>query len=394
MKIAIVSKNTRTLDELRRFIEADMGHEVSILQGGVAAIGPLADQQRVDIVLLESSGTDEGEFEFLSQFNSRHPGVVLVLLSSDQSADALLNAMRAGVREVLPSPVGREALQTAMTRIAEKIGKQGAPEAPKKRGKILAFISCKGGSGSTFLATNFAYSLALAEPQKKVLLIDLSLQFGDASLFISDKKGPCTLSDISQQINRVDASFLAASLLQVLPNLGVLTAPEDPVQAMEVKPEHVDILLKLAAHEYDYIILDVGRTLDPVCVKALDHAEVIFPVIQLTLPFIRDAKRLMDIFRSLGYSREKVQLLVNRYEKGGEIRLEDIERTLGVSMFKTIPNSFRAVATSVNQGIPIAKLSKTNPVTRALDELVAAVTQASASATTESSWWSNLLPRK
>lgn len=393
MKIAIVSRNTRTLDELRRFIEADMGHEVAILQGGVAAIGPLADQQRVDIVLLESAGNEEGEFEFISQFNSRHPGVVLILLSSDQSADVLLNAMRAGVREVLPSPVSREALQHAMTRIAEKIGKQGS-EIQKKRGKVLAFISCKGGSGSTFLATNFAYSLALAVPQKKVLLIDLSLQFGDASLFISDKKGPCSLADISQQINRVDASFLAASLLQVLPNLGVLAAPEDPVQAMEVKPEHVDILLKLAAHEYDYIILDVGRTLDPVCVKALDHAEVIFPVIQLTLPFIRDAKRLMDIFRSLGYSREKVQLLVNRYEKGGEIRLEDLERTLGVSMFKTIPNSFRAVATSVNQGIPIAKLSKTNPVTRALDELVAVITQASDSATTETSWWSNLLNRK
>jgi pilus assembly protein CpaE len=31
-------------------------------------------------------------------------------------------------------------------------------------GKVLAFISCKGGSGSTFLATNLAYALAANGP--------------------------------------------------------------------------------------------------------------------------------------------------------------------------------------------------------------------------------------
>lgn len=389
MKIAIVSKNTRTLDELRRFIDVDKGREVLVLQGGAEAIGPVADQQQVDVVVLESSGRENGEFDLLSRFNARHPSVMLILLCADQAAEVLLSAMRAGVREVLPSPVTREALEGALTRVSEKIDQQGAA---RKKGRVLAFISCKGGSGSTFLATNFAYALASAQ-QKKVILIDLSLQFGDASLFISDHKGPCTLADVSRQISRVDAAFLSSGLLQVLPNLGVLAAPEDPVQAMEIKPEHIDVLLSLAENEYDYVILDVGRTLDPVCIKALDHAELIFPVIQLTLPFIRDAKRLMDIFRSLGYAREKVQLLVNRYEKGGEIRLEDIERTLGVTMFRSIPNSFRAVAASVNQGIPITKLARNNPVSRALDELVASVTQGSESSG-GTSWWGNLLHRK
>lgn len=390
MKIAIVSRNARTLEELRRSIEVQSDHEVHDLLGGVDMLIAAVDEVGAEVVVLDAAMREAGDFEFITRFTARHPGVMLILLSVDQSAEVLLQAMRAGVREVLPAPVSSEALQGALARVAEKIGLQGRG---RRTGRVLAFISCKGGSGSTFLATNFAYALASAQPDKKVLIIDLSLQFGDASLFISDHKGPCTLTDIARQINRVDASFLAAGLLQVLPNLGVLAAPDDPVQALEILPEHVERLLDLVASEYDYVILDVGRTLDPVCIKALDHAELIFPVVQLTLPFIRDAKRLMDIFRSLGYPHEKVKLLVNRYEKGGEIRMEDIERTLGVKMYHSIPNSFRAVATSVNQGIPIAKLARNNPVSRALAELVANVTQVSQ---TEQAthWWASLLRRK
>jgi pilus assembly protein CpaE len=139
------------------------------------------------------------------------------------------------------------------------------------------------------------------------------------------------------------------------------------------------------------VILDIGRALDPVSIKALDMADIIFPVMQLTLPFIRDAKRLLEVFRSLEYSPDKIKILVNRYEKRNEIRLEDVERTLGIQVFKTLPNSFRAVAASVNQGVPIDKLAHGNPVARSLQELAHLFATEGESS---SSWWSNLLKRK
>ena len=114
-------------------------------------------------------------------------------------------------------------------------------------------------------------------------------------------------------------------------------------------------------------------------------------MLQVTLPFIRDAKRLLDVFRSLGYARDKIKLLLNRYEKGGEIRLEDLERTLGTSVFKTLPNSFKAVATSVNQGVPISKLSPNNPVSRSLLDMAKQLTRGEDA---ESSWWAGLLQKK
>jgi pilus assembly protein CpaE len=386
LKVAIISKNTKTLEELRRFIVADRSHDIHVIQGDMEMLGPTADQIQPDVLIFEMDENEPLEFSLLSRVNILHPHIILMLISHTQSPDVLLHAMRSGVREVLPSPVQREDLQAAIRRIDENLSLQNSA---RQQGKVFAFIPCKGGSGSTFLASNLGYSLA-TEENKKVVLLDLGLQFGDAALFVSDTKPPTNLAEVARQISRMDGAFLSSSLLPVLPNYGLLAAPEDPIQAMEVRQEHIQALINLARNLYDIVILDVSRALDPVSIKALDNADLIFPVMQFTLPFIRDARRLLEVFRSLGYEREKVHLIVNRFEKGGEIRMEDVERTLGQTVFWTIPNSFRAVAASVNQGIPINKLSKNNPVTRSLNDMGKALVRKEEES---SSWWKSLLMR-
>ena len=124
------------------------------------------------------------------------------------------------------------ALEAAVNRMAAKLaGLRG-----QTTGQVLAFMSCKGGSGATFLATNLGWQLA---ESKSVLLIDLDLQFGGALSYVSDGRPSSTIADVAHDISRLDASFLAASAVKVTPSFSILAAPEDPSKAMEVKPEHV-----------------------------------------------------------------------------------------------------------------------------------------------------------
>ena len=132
---------------------------------------------------------------------------------------------------------------------------------------MLAFIPCKGGSGATFLATNIAYTLAALE-NKRVALFDFNLQFGDASLFVYDSPPTTSIADVARQIQRLDGSFLASSMIQVLPNFGVLAAPEEPENAAEIKTEHINSLFQVASKHYDFVILDVGRELDVISIQA------------------------------------------------------------------------------------------------------------------------------
>ena len=369
MKIAVISPNSAHREDIGRYLQTQDGSRaVALHEGGMTKVRVIADQQRPDLIILDSMCRDLEELPVLEYVSAQHPQTVVVMLCANHSPEFLINAMRAGVREVLQSPATKEALVAAVERIERRLGLGAKPRQP---GQIIAFIPCKGGSGATFLATNLGYQLAAES--KKVILIDLNLQFGDAALFIHDHKPATNLGDVAHNIHRLDASFLAGSLVNVSPNYGVLAAPEDPGQAMEVKPEHVDVLLNLAVNNYDFVIVDVGRVLDAVTIKALDRANCVFPVMQLTLPFIRDANRLISAFRTLGYSKDKIRLVVNRFEKGSEIKLDDVERSLGVATFKTLPNSYEAVASAVNHGRPIASFARNNPVAKGLQELAHAL---------------------
>ena len=386
MKIAVVSPSARSLETIGEFLREDAaGRTIVLVEGGMSKVRSIAEQQRPDVLIVEGMCRDVEELGALEYVSLHYPQTMLVMLCSNHTPEFLINAMRAGVKEVLPTPVTREGLRAAIARMAAK---QGATGQPRPAGQVLAFIACKGGSGATFLASNLAYQLAAAG--ESVLLIDFNLQFGDAVLFMHDRKPAQNLADVARNVQRLDASLLASSLVRVTPNFGILAAPEDPGQAMEVKPEHVDALLALAVANYSFVIVDVGRVLDAVTLRVLDKANRIFPVLQTTLPFMRDANRLLTVFRSLGYPADKIGLIVNRYEKTGELTLEDVGQALGICDIRTMPNSYAAVAASVNRGTPIAKIAKTNPVTRGIDDFAQSLLP---HASAETGWLGRFLKR-
>ncbi|WP_338769511.1 AAA family ATPase [Massilia sp. METH4] len=322
-----------------------------------------------DLVILDASGVEPSEWPLVERLTRLYPEATVMLLARNAHQDLLIRAMRAGIREVLQLPLVHRAFHEAMDRIEIETG-----VTRMRDGKVLAFIACKGGSGATFLSTNFGFALA-ALAEKKVLLIDMHGQFGDATLYVSDQKPAMTLSDVCAQIGRVDAAFLESSLVQVTSNFGVLAGGDDPSRTVDMKPEHIDTILRVARQHYDFIVLDVGRQIDALSLRALDSADTIYPVLQLALPDIRDGRRLLDIFRSLGYPADRTRLIVNRYEKGGKLRLSDLEQALGAIVVHTVPNDYLSATDSVNQGIPVLQLSRTSPVARSLGELVELVTE-------------------
>ena len=69
---------------------------------------------------------------------------------------------------------------------------------------------------------------------------------------------------------------------------------------------------------FDYVVIDAGRSLSAVTLEALDLADHVYAVLQLTLPFIRDGKRLRDVFRSLDYPPTRSSWIVNRFQKDSQ----------------------------------------------------------------------------
>lgn len=365
MKIAAISPNKQHLQEISRVLEAN-SHSVMLVDGGKSKMRQIADEEQPDLLIVDGMCTDIGELVQVEYVTTHYPNTAVILLCSVQTPEFLINSMRAGVREVLPSPVTADALEAAVNRI---VAKRDAVRSSDS-GKVLSFMSCKGGSGATFLASNFGYQLA---ESKTVLLIDLNLQFGDALSFVYESKPQATIADVARDISRLDASLLSASTVKATPNYSILAAPEDPSHAMEIKPEHIDAILKVAVTQYDFILVDVPRALEPISIKALDRSDKIFLVLQNSIPDIRNASKLLAVFKSLDYPTQKIELIVNRFEKRGDIDLAAMRRTLGSHALHTMPNSFKEVSTSINHGNPILQMARTNTVTRHLAEFAQAL---------------------
>lgn len=365
MKIAVISPSKSHLQDVAKVLEAG-SHTVVQFDSAKNRMRMVAEQEKPDLLIIDGLCRDPGELVQVEYVTAHLPQMKVILLCASHTPEFLLDAMRAGVNEILPSPVPPATLEAAVNRVAAK--RAGA--AASSAGKILAFMSCKGGSGATFIATNLGYQLAQTS---SVLLIDLNLQFGDALSFVYDRAPTSTLADIAHDIQRLDASFLAACTVKVADNYNLLAAPEDPSQAIGVRPEHIEAILELAVTQYDFVLLDMGRTIDPVSMKALDHAYRIYPVLQAGLPYLRNAKKLLDAFYGLGYPAEKTEPIVNRFDKRGEIDLNDIRRLLGRNTLHVIPNSYKDVNASINQGNPLIKIARSNAVARILADITRAL---------------------
>lgn len=367
MKILLISDDKRAQDRMKSALgEHASEHEITVADTHILQKPDEISVMPADLMVIEGMGKEATAWTALEHVIARRPQLPVVVATSQQSAELLQLAMRCGVREVvgIDEVSLRDVMQRMMARIAAASGHAA--------GKIIAFIPAKSSSGATFLATSLGYSLS-SRSAKRVLLIDLNLECGDAALFVSDKEPESTLADVCRQIQRLDESFLAACTVTPYPGFSVLAAPGDPEAALLVKPEHLVEILRVAVNNYDYVILDVDRIMGGVSIHALDAANIIFAVIQESLPYLRGSRRLLKIFSGLGYLQEKTRFLVNRHHKGEDISVEDIEKTLEVKVSHVVPNSYRSVVSSVNQGVPLAILIPNDPIVRSIEEIADAV---------------------
>jgi pilus assembly protein CpaE len=387
LRIAAISPQPQTLETLRNLIDTGTRSGNLVLVPGTSeAAAAVASKERPDVLVVEGTRHDASDLLALEPVVAQNPGIAVMLLSKNQSPEFLRMGMRIGLREVLPLPIASEVLFEAILGVRQRIA--GSSRAA---GRLVSFAGCKGGSGTSFLASNVAYAAA-ARHSCRVALIDLNRMFGDACFYISERAPVSTLADVARGIERLDGPFLASSMVPVLPNLHALAAPEEPEQALHILPQHVDALLEVALANYDLVVVDCGAALDELAVRALDRSESVFMVMQLGLPFLRHAKRIVRALDDLGYGREKVRLVVNRFEKHrGAVTSEDVERALKRPVSWSVPNSFNAVADSVNQGMPVCKLAPRDAVSRSLEALAAELLQVEHEA---AGWLKGLLARR
>jgi Flp pilus assembly CpaE family ATPase len=110
-------------------------------------------------------------------------------------------------------------------------------------------------------------------------------------------------------------------------------------------------LIELAATEFPYVVLDVPRS-DAVALDSLETAAMIVVVANQEVATVRSAARMAGALEQR-YGRERVTVVITRYDAGAEIGQKDVERVVGRPVSYVFPNNYAIAMASLNTGRPL-----------------------------------------
>ena len=138
---------------------------------------------------------------------------MVIALHNTAEPELILSALRAGAHEFLHPPL-KTNLQQALER--KSLERNKSKERLRQKGKVIGFLSAKGGCGATTIACHI--SAELGRQGKHVLLADLDLDVGMIR-FLMKTKSPYSVLDAMNNLHRLDQSYWNALISNGLPGL-------------------------------------------------------------------------------------------------------------------------------------------------------------------------------
>ncbi len=292
---------------------------------------------------------------------ARFPSLAVIALSNKSGPKLILSAMRAGCRQFITKPVDLDDL----TRALKPLTRAASGQAKKER--LICLLGSSGGCGVTTICANLAIELAQLAPDP-CALVDLQLEFGSVATYF-DLRPTHTIADLTNTATEIDAQLIGQALTLLPSKVAVLPRPQQVEQATNIDPERVAQVLKILARNHDAVVVDTPCRFDRVGITALEMANTVLMVLQLSVPSIRNAQRLYKSLTQYGMPGEKIHIVVNRFTRGSPISPEDVTEHLGTSVFAVIPNDYQTVQAALDFGRPLLNESPDSPVRKAIAEM-------------------------
>jgi pilus assembly protein CpaE len=353
MNISIEISDRELANDIMRDLESLADIKAHKWYGAMGEKGALAVKSNPNIIILDDDPETGEIFRRLPKMRHVFPQAAVFVISNDKNPKHIVEVMKAGATEYLVTPLSPKVLTNAVEEVRAKLTETGKIA----KGTVYSFISSKGGLGSTILSVNTAVTLARTKDDgNAVALCDISFQSGDTSVLL-DILPDTTIVDICKNFHRLDVSLLKGAMIKHGSSLELLAAPVSPEDCEEIKAGHTEKIISLLTKLYDRVIIDCpSMTINGSTIEAFRASNKVFIVIDLSLPAIRNAVRITQLIRKRGINQERIEFILNRYEKGPTLSIEEAEKNLGKRIYWLFPNDFSDIMSSINEGEPVVQL--------------------------------------
>jgi len=229
-------------------------------------------------------------------------------------------------------------------------------------------MGASGGVGTSMLATNLATELVLLTGGK-VTVVDLDYRFGQVAMLL-DVEPTFTLADLCQSPEQLEVQVIERALVKHPSGLAVLSRPPSFTQAEQITAASCVGVLSTLQQFNDYVVVDGPGREDKGAQNILDISDVNLMVLQLLVPTVRNAARIIELMRDNGYNLDRTKLVCNRVGRDSStLRVDDVVSTLSKQVFAEIPDDWQTVSGAINLGETLESFGPKSKVRNSIYEI-------------------------
>lgn len=361
-RILLLGEDWAQLSAIEAALSGMENTAVSVETGQLAGINghAVTFAKENDVVVFATDGSDDDIAVLQSLTAGADKKAVFIAIAGDDVS--LARARRlidAGAVEVVPS--GMETGLMSVLRAEATPPAELAPVETRDAGTVISVVQTRGGAGSTTVACNLAVALAKARRRgmargtaPRVVVLDLDIQFGNAGVFL-DVEDNGALVDLMSQATTPGARAILAAAQPTAHGVDVVTTPLMFVPPSAMTPDRAAAIVAAFAAAYDYVVVDLPRAAVDWIEPVIARTDRLVLVSDLSVPCIRQAKRLTDLFHETQVALPTA-LVMNR-ERKPLFRSEaqrEAERLLGLPVAAWLPDNRAEERRSVDLGVPSA----------------------------------------
>lgn len=343
------------------------------------------DAETLEFIAIAIDDYDEENLDLLLEIinAAKARNIHSILIAEDVTPASLHKLLRNGANDFIPYPLPEGELKELVTRMRSAPSPEAETAAPavalhtnaqSREGVLLAVHGLSGGTGATTLAVNLAWELANSSKNNapRVCLLDFDVQFGSVSTYLDLPRREAVFELITDT-EGMDSESFGQALQEYEGKMSVLTAPPDIIPLDLLGSEDIERILETARQHYDYVIVDMPKTLVVWTEAVLSAAHVYLATMEIDMRSAQNAMRIKRALQAEDLPFEKLRYVLNRAPKftdlNGKSRVKRLADSLSISIDVLLPDGGRQVMNGSDHGQPLGVSAPKNPLRKEIAKL-------------------------
>lgn len=360
-KILVIDDDLDSLKLIGLLLQRQ-GYQVIVAPGGALGLTQ-AEKENPDLILLDimMPGMDGYQVCRRLRQNPRLAHIPIIMFTAKTRVDDKVAGFEAGADDYLTKPTHPAELASRIKALLTRSATVRSAVIQRPRGKVVAILGIKGGSGVTTLAINL--SAAIAKQIPNLTLADLQHGMGAIGLQLGYFQGAGLSMLLQSQLKKLTHELVKEALVEYAPGMRLLLAAYNPTEAAVPLPAgHVERIVDLLAETAEWVVLDLGSRIGGATAKALKAADLVLLCLSPQRTSLVMAQTLLQHMKQSGLHRERTHIvLVNTTPSAPAANLQQIETQLQLPVLGNIPPAPEVAMAALEQGQPMVSMQPDSP---------------------------------